>query len=151
MKIQIIIEYETGEDAITHEVACLKGSKRFGFVKTYDEKPKRRLFETLKSQGFQFNQQITFLSDGGESVRDLQLYMSPQAEHVLDWFHVTMRITNMKQMSKRLVSYKDFESLEKNLERIKWFLWHGNVFKSLQVLDDIAGRHGQISPGPNHR
>lgn len=23
MKIQIIIEYETGEDAITHEVACL--------------------------------------------------------------------------------------------------------------------------------
>jgi hypothetical protein len=114
-----------------------KDSKRFGFVKTYDEKPKRRLFETLKSQGFQFNQQITFLSDGGESVRDLQLYMSPQAEHVLDWFHVTMRITNMKQMSKRLVSYKDFESLEKNLERIKWFLWHGNVFKSLQVLDDM--------------
>ncbi len=64
-----------------------KDSKRFGFVRTYDEKPKRRLFETLKNQGFQLNQQITFLSDGGESVRDLQLYMSPQAEHVLDWFH----------------------------------------------------------------
>ncbi len=114
-----------------------EGSKRFGFVRTYDEKPKIRLFETLKSQGFQLNQQITFLSDGGESVRDLQLYMSPQAEHVLDWFHVTMRITSMKQMSKSLAKHTEFENLKKKLERIKWFLWHGNVFKSLQLLDDM--------------
>lgn len=114
-----------------------EASKRFGFVRTYDEKPKRRLFETLKSQGFQLNQQIIFLSDGGESVRDLQLYMSPQAEHVLDCFHVTMRITSMKQMSKGLASHDEFKNLEKNLERVKWFLWHGNVFKSLQVLDDM--------------
>ncbi len=114
-----------------------KDSKRFGFVRTYDEKPKRRLFETLKQQGFQLNQQITFLSDGGDSVRDLQLYMSPQAEHILDWFHVTMRITQMKQMAKGLAKYKETENLDKNLERIKWFLWHGNVFKSLQLLDDM--------------
>ena len=32
-----------------------------------------------------------FLSDGGEDVRNLQLYLNPQAEHLLDWFHVTMR------------------------------------------------------------
>jgi hypothetical protein len=52
-------------------------SKRFGFVQTVDTKSKRRLYEVLKSQGFQLNQQITFLSDGGDTVRDLQLYMSP--------------------------------------------------------------------------
>jgi len=34
------------------------------------------------------NQQLTFLSDGGDTVRDLQLYLSPEAEHLLDWFHV---------------------------------------------------------------
>jgi hypothetical protein len=33
------------------------------------------------------NQQGTFLSDGGDTVRDLQLYLNPQAEHLLDWFH----------------------------------------------------------------
>ena len=64
--------------------------KRFAFVNGYDEKPKRRLFEMLQAQGMQFNQAITFLSDGGDTVRDLQFYLSPQAEHVLDWFHVTM-------------------------------------------------------------
>ena len=63
-------------------------SKCFAFVQTYDEKPKRRLFEVLQSQGHQLNQQITFLSDGGDTVRDLQLYLNPQAEHLLDWFHV---------------------------------------------------------------
>ena len=48
---------------------------------------KRRLYEVLQSQGMQLNQQITFLSDGSDTVRDLQLYMSPEAEHILDWFY----------------------------------------------------------------
>src|SRR5919201_1258580 len=53
-------------------------SRRFGFVQTLDQKPKRRLYEVLQSQGMQLNQQITFLSDGSNTVRDLQLYMSPK-------------------------------------------------------------------------
>src|SRR5438552_10841002 len=46
-------------------------AKCFGLVQTYDTKPKRRLFEVLKSQGMQMNQQVTFLTDGRENVRDL--------------------------------------------------------------------------------
>ena len=65
----------------------------FAWVQTYDEKPKRRLFELLQSQGMQPNQQVDFLSDGGEDVRNVQLYLNPQAEHLLDWFHLTMRLT----------------------------------------------------------
>jgi hypothetical protein len=63
------------------EEANVLSSKCFGFVQTFDTKPKRRLFEVLKSQAMQMNQQVTFLSDGGETVRDLQLYLSPKAEH----------------------------------------------------------------------
>ena len=37
-------------------------AKCFGFVQTYDTKPKRRLFEVLAAQGMQANQQITFLT-----------------------------------------------------------------------------------------
>jgi hypothetical protein len=32
--------------------------KCFGFVQTYDEKPRRRLWELMKSQGMQENQQV---------------------------------------------------------------------------------------------
>lgn len=115
-----------------------QGDKKcFGFVNDYDEKPKRRLFELLKEQGLQTNQTITFLSDGGDTVRDLQFYYSPFSEHLLDWFHITMRITVMKQMAKGLPDKKRFENIEENIERVKWYLWHGNVFMALQVLDDL--------------
>jgi hypothetical protein len=80
-------------------------SKCFGFVQTYDTKPKRRLFEVLQSQGMQMNQQITFLSAGEDTVRHLQLYLSPEAEHILDWFHVTMRLTVLNQYAKGLVHH----------------------------------------------
>lgn len=112
-------------------------NKRFGFVNNYDKKPKRRLYDMLMSQGFQMNQTITFLSDGGDTVRDLQFYMSPNAEHILDWFHVTMRITVMKQMAKGILKSELPKDLEKNIDGVKWYLWHGNVFNALQRLDNI--------------
>jgi hypothetical protein len=63
--------------------------KRFGFVQTYDDaKPKRRLYEVLQSQDLQMNQEITFLSDGDDTLRELQLELSPKATHILDWFHL---------------------------------------------------------------
>jgi hypothetical protein len=74
----------------------------FGYVQTYDTKPRRRLFEVLRSQGMAANQQVTFLTDGGEDIRDLPCYLNAQAEHLLDWFHLTMRITVMAGMAKSL-------------------------------------------------
>jgi len=50
----------------------------------------------------QSNQQVTFLTDGGEDVRELPLYLNPQAEHLIDWFHITMRLTVMGQMAEGL-------------------------------------------------
>ena len=73
-------------------------SRCLGFVQTYDEKPKRRLFELLKGQGMQMNQRVMFFSDGGTDIREVQLYLNPEAEHYLDWFHLTMRLTVMGQI-----------------------------------------------------
>ena len=74
-------------------------SKRFGFVQTLDTKPKRRLYEVLHSQGLQMNQAMAFLSDGDDTLRALQLEMSPKATHILDWFHLTMKLTVLEQRS----------------------------------------------------
>jgi hypothetical protein len=32
----------------------------------------------------------------------VQLYLNPQAEHLLDWFHLTMRLTVLNQTAKGL-------------------------------------------------
>ncbi len=88
-------------------------------------------------------QAITFLSDGGDNVRDLQLYLSPLAEHLLDWFHITMRITVLRQQLKELIaaaSDHDLTTLDGELERVKWYLWHGNVFRALQVIEGVQWR-----------
>jgi hypothetical protein len=120
-------------------------SKCFAFVQTYDHKPKRRLYEVLQSQGHQLNQQITFLSDGGDTVRELQLYLNPHAEHLLDWFHVTMRLTVLQQTAKGLPEMTRDEETDyplrapvlRELERLKWYVWHGNVYKALQVVQFV--------------
>ena len=87
----------------------------------------------------QLNQQITFLSDGSDTVRDLQLYMSPEAEHILDWHHVAMRLTVLDQYAKDLVHHDRElgEEIRQKLERLKWALWHGNVYKALYKIEDI--------------
>ncbi len=77
-------------------------SKCFALVQSVDPKPKRRLFELLHSQGMQANQQVTFFSDGGDTVRRLPEYLHPEAEHILDWFHLTMRITVLQQCARGL-------------------------------------------------
>ena len=71
-----------------------------GLVHGYDQKPKRRLFELLKTQGPQANQDVTFLTDGGEEVRALTELVTPEAEHVLDWFHIAMRLTVLEQYAR---------------------------------------------------
>ncbi len=86
------------------------------------------------------NQQVTFLTDGGEDVRDLPLYLNPQAEQYLDWFHITMRLTVMNQIAKGLRSRDNPElvtEVTEGLKRLKWFLWHGNVFRALQTVEDL--------------
>ena len=123
----------------------------FAFVPHVDAKPKRRLFEVLKSQGLQMNQRVEFLTDGGDTVRELPLFLVPESEHWLDWFHITMRLTVLGQMTKGLAAESnpvskpgededgrlDMTAVDKQLESLKWHLWHGNVYRALQLIEDL--------------
>ena len=113
--------------------------KRFGFVQTLDTQPKRRLYKVLHSQDIQMNQAITFLSDGDDTLRALQWEMSPKATHLLDWFHLTMKLTVLGQCGKGLVQCDAVlgEAIRDQIERLKWSLWHGQVDKALGKIDDL--------------
>jgi hypothetical protein len=56
----------------------------------------------MKSQGMQENQQVIFMSDAGEDVRPVKEYFHPNSEHLIDWFHITMRLTVLQQQTKSL-------------------------------------------------
>ena len=115
-------------------------AKRFGFVQKIDHNPQRRLMDVLEKQGMQTNQQITFLSDGADNVRDLQYYLYPESEHVLDWFHVTMKLTVLNQFAKGMLHADPDEGAEvtQALESTKWYLWHGNVERALDRIEDCV-------------
>lgn len=123
------------------------GAPRYlGFVHGFDQKPKRRLVDMLESQGMQANQDITFLTDGGEEVRALTERISPCSEHVLDWFHITMRITVLGQFAKGVAQcdQKAGAQLTKELERIKWKLWHGNTIAAQDVIEDFEDELSEL-------
>jgi hypothetical protein len=106
--------------------------KRFGFVQTLDTKSKRRLYEVLHSQDLQMNQAITFLSDGEDTLRHLQLAMSSKATHSLDWHHLTMKLTVLGQYGKGLGQCEAVlgAAIQDQIERLQWSLWHGQVDQS---------------------
>lgn len=111
-------------------------AKVFAFVHRIDRKPKRRLRAVLESQGILPRQHITFLCDGGDAVRELGAFVHPRSEHILDWFHVAMRIEQLLQTTRGVQGAEKGEFL-KNIERVKCFLWHGNVFRADETLYDL--------------
>lgn len=95
----------------------------------------------------------------------MPLYLCPESEHWLDWFHVTRRLTVMGQMAKGLalervpvrpagnddeeiVERLDVPTLETQLEGLKWHLWHGNVYRALQIIEDLEC---DLDPSPEER
>ena len=107
------------EVVVGQSIAEDRDNRYFGLVQSFDEKPKRRLHEILREQGLQMNQEITFLTDGGDTVRNLAADMSPCAEHVLDWFHITMRLTVLGQSARGLAHHDEEEAqhAERELKR----------------------------------
>jgi len=131
-----------------------RAPRYLGLAHGYDTKPKRRLVDILKSQGLQANQDITFLTDGGDEIRALAELISPCGEHVLDWFHIAMRLTVLGQYAKGVAQLDQAEGarLLTDLERIKWQLWHGDIHRVLEVIDDLeADVDGLEAAYPNLR
>jgi hypothetical protein len=64
----------------------------------------------------------------------------------LGWFHVAMRLTVLQQTAKGLPettsdgedTYTLHDEVVRELERLKWFLWPGNVYRALQVVQAVA-------------
>jgi hypothetical protein len=85
--------------------------------------------------------------------------LHPQAEHVIDWFHIAMRFTVLKQMAKGIsipgANPDDPDDRPARLlESAKWFLWHGNVHQSPQRIDtliELIEHDERVPEGPEWR
>ena len=133
--------------------------RRFGFVPNIDKHPRLRIHDTLEAQAMQPNQQVTFLSDGAPDLAGWTDRMNANAEYVLDWFHIAMRVTVLANTMKGLQPAPDpdddqdddrvevagaqpmidiAEQLRSEIASAKWHVWHGNIHRALKLLTGVS-------------
>ena len=86
---------------------------------------------------------ITILSDGADGPRSLgeEASIGP-THHVLDWFHLSMRIQHVAQTVKGWpdATAKDRREGDRLADivdqHIRWRLWHGQVQRALDLIGD---------------
>src|ERR1017187_9828916 len=126
----------------------------FAFVHRLEPKTNERMQRFLAEQGVFPAQPTTFLSDGGETVRQAQGEFRDFGEPILDWFHVAMRTTQLTQSIKGLAadppiegdSPNRIEELLRELIRAKAYLWHGSPHRALRTLEDLTWEIGTETP-----
>jgi hypothetical protein len=85
---------------------------------------------------------VTILSDGADGPRSLGEAASVgPTRHVLDWFHLSMRIQHVAQAAKggpdaSAADRKAGTRLSETIERIRWRLWHGQVRHGLDLIGE---------------
>jgi hypothetical protein len=99
------------------------------------------------------------LSDGAEGPRALgEAASRGPTQHVLDWFHLSMRIQHVDQSAKSWpnVSADDRQTgavLVETIDRIRWRLWHGQVRRGLDLIGEtvvtLERPETDTSPGAN--
>ena len=132
-------------------------AKCFGFVQTYDDKPRRRLWELMKSQGMKENQQVVFMSDGGEDrPAGFRSTFIRAASTFSTGFTSPCELPCSQQQTKALQAeqgQRSAEEVAKQLESVKHLLWHGNAEEALERLAELIielDLNSGVSPRPKN-
>jgi hypothetical protein len=107
---------------------------RFAFVRDGGPEAVAAAGLALRQHGVNESAALTVLSDGDAGLRAIHHELAPHAEHVLDWFHISMRFQNLKQVAKGIHGPADGairrHALDQ-LNRMKWRFWNGQVVRGL--------------------
>ena len=96
----------------------------------------------LKEQGYAGRGEI---SDGAECLKCLAGMLPQPAIHILDWFHISMKIQPLAQMV--LTAPKGHRCFEADIDRIKWRFWNGQPKRALAVISSVRK---QLSSNIDH-
>jgi hypothetical protein len=113
---------------------------RFAFVRSGGSEALSSASLALRRSGANDSTLVTVLTDGDAGLRAIHRQLVPQAEHMLDWFHISMKFQNLKQFAKGInettdVAVRDHALAQ--LERAKWRLWNGYTKRGITGLVDL--------------
>ena len=137
-------------EIIAGRVLAEDGSQRsVGFVRSVDADSRIRVQHAVAALG-SADEGLRVFTDGDDRLRDLQLAVLPDATHVLDWYHLTRKLTvlasviNGKPSGAELETH-DQDRLSEWMDSAKWRLWHGRAPGALARLDDMQERMERLA------
>jgi hypothetical protein len=129
-------------EVVAGKVLDQEGSvARFAFVRDGGSAGESAAGLAMRRSGVNESTSVTVLTDGDAGLRGIQRRVAPEAEHVLDWFHVGMRFENLKQVAKGINGLTDGALREHALaeiERAKWRFWNGYAERGIIGLVHLA-------------
>ena len=118
----------------------------FSSVAAEADHERLQLGGVLRDLGATTNTPVTVLTDGAEGPRTLGEAASPgPTHHVLDWFHLSMRVQHVAQTVRSWPSASEADRrrgarFTETIERIRWRLWHGQVQRAVDLICEALGR-----------
>lgn len=94
----------------------------------------------LKRLGYEGKGDITVISDGEECLKRLKSVLPQPAKHILDWFHIAMKLRPIEQtaawLARRLPADEQEEFLE-DIAAVRWRLWNGQIDRAIDLIDRL--------------
>ncbi len=131
------------------EVAGRK-PRRFAFAPKGADHPLDNLRTALAAQGWLPGQKVTAISDGEAVLPNLVRAATREpVRHILDWFHLSMRMRPIEQMllglSSRDIQVRPLQAAQASIERARQLLWHGRPAQADQELTRFADHSQNIA------
>ena len=118
-----------------------KAATRFAFVRRGSAAGAATIAQALRDHGVSPDTLVTVLSDGEAGLRAIQRPVTPEADPVLDWFHIAMRWQHVQQLGTGAMRHGQDAAtrtwLLNQIERGKWALWNGQLVKAPIHLSDL--------------
>ena len=113
--------------------------RRFGLSQGGADHPIECLRSNLKAAGWREGVAVTVLSDGDPALpRLVRNATGTDVRHILDWWHISVRIRHVETTFQTLVSQIETESsaeIAALVEKLRWRIWYGQTDRALDTLD----------------
>jgi hypothetical protein len=126
-------------------------SRRFGLVSAGTDRPHRPIRSALEDQGWQPGQPLTVISDGDPSLpaRVRAAADHTAVEHVLDWFHLSMRVRHIEQAVQGLYAMRPqhrapLDCAALHADRVRHLLWNGYYEEAYGCVLNVANMAGNV-------
>ncbi len=119
-------------------------TRRFALVRSVAEQPHALLRAALQDQGWREGDAVTAISDGDPALPALvRSATGGPVEHILDWFHLSMRVQHVEQVMCGLCVLEPsplapLDCAQIDVERLRHLLWNGHHEKACEALGRIV-------------